>query len=148
MNSPLKKRGIRFVKTFPAVLRDPRLSVGAKALYGVLKAYSDASGKCFPSLARLAADLNSNRKSVVAWMKELTGLHVVFRAPSYKDGLQTTSVYTMNDEHFVKHLAVKPAGPKNGPLGQSKKRTTEVDPLKKSAEAGNVIPMPKTGTAG
>lgn len=54
------------------VLRDPDLSLGAKALYGALMTYADNRTKlAFPGQERVAADLGCTVRTVYKYMKEL-----------------------------------------------------------------------------
>ena len=90
------------------VLRDGRLSFGARLSYAILLAYAWQEGSCFPGQERMARDLGVSRQSVSEFLREL-------RRAGYIDwrrrGLGRTNVYTILDlEADVKpglHLDVK-----------------------------------------
>lgn len=138
-----QRSGPRFAKAYTKLLRDPSISPGAKALYCVLKSYADANSHCHPATATLADNLGVNRKTAVKWLRELEDSRIITRTPRYRQSVQTTSDYLLDDAHFAVHLARKDGGPKSGPQGWPKKRTTEVDPLKKST----VIKFPSQKSA-
>lgn len=139
-----RRSGGRFAKALTKIMRDPRISIGAKALYVVLKTYADQNSHCHPALSTLAKDLDCHRNSVVKWMHELVEVwHIVKRVERYVQSVQTSSDYFIDDEHFAKHCARSSAGPKKSPQGRHKKQSTEVDPLKKSTTPENVIKLPK-----
>ena len=104
MIHPKKKASPRFAKAFSAILRDPRLSAGAKGLYALLKTYCNEDGACWPSVETLAGHLNATKKTVSAWIKELCELRVVTKQ-SGKGG--SSNQYLFQDEHFARFLAQK-----------------------------------------
>lgn len=101
-------KGPRFAKALTAVMRDPRISVGAKALYVVLKTYAGADGWCYPSQPLLAACLDCTKKSVITYADELEAMSVITRQ---RGKGKAPTKYFLNDEHFAKFLAKKPQKP-------------------------------------
>ena len=100
------------------VLRDKRLSFGARLTYSLLLSYAWQEGSCFPGQERIAQELGVSRQSVSRFLQEL-------REAPYIDwerrGLGKTNVYYILDiEPDVKqglhqvvkrssHLVVNPA---------------------------------------
>tara|TARA_R110001632_G_scaffold11589_1_gene41564 strand:- start:462 stop:719 length:258 start_codon:yes stop_codon:yes gene_type:complete len=66
-----KKNSKRFGIVKHQVMTDPAVSVSAKALYAVLCCYANKERQCWPSVSRLADDLDSGQSSVNRWIKEL-----------------------------------------------------------------------------
>lgn len=96
---------MRFARALTPILRDPRISRGAKALYCLLLTYCDAQGACWPSISTLCADLGDcDRKTVIADAAELEQIGVITRVPGKG---KSSTTYMMNDAHFAKYLAKK-----------------------------------------
>ncbi len=113
--------GLRFVRAYTKVIRDTRISREARFLYVALKSYADASGSCFPSFAKLAADIGTGRRQVIRWMKELESFRVISKAPRMEGGLQSSNQYSIEDEHFARFLVPKKrqaSGDSAAPLGE------------------------------
>ncbi|MGB9866527.1 MAG: hypothetical protein ACPLPR_01265 [Bacillota bacterium] len=58
------------------VMKDPRTSVGAKAVYILLRHYAAMWG-VYPGEGELAADLGVTKQQVRKWMEELISLDLV-----------------------------------------------------------------------
>lgn len=61
------------------VYTNPKISVGAKALYGVLSSYANKDGICFPSVNRMATDLDKSTRQISRWIDELVEARVIIR---------------------------------------------------------------------
>jgi hypothetical protein len=59
------------VKLPREVLHHPRLTEGAKLLYGLLQGYAREEGICHPGLGRLAGDLGSSERTIRQRVREL-----------------------------------------------------------------------------
>lgn len=57
--------------------RNPNISVQAKAMYLLLASYAGAKGRCWPSVAALAADLGAHERTARKWLAELAQLGVI-----------------------------------------------------------------------
>src|SRR3989304_3984496 len=55
------------------VLKDKRLSFGARLTYAVLLSYAWQEDRCFPGQERMAKDLGTTDRSVRNFLKELKG---------------------------------------------------------------------------
>lgn len=80
---------------FPyVVLRDTRLSVGARLAYAVLLSYAWQEGSCFPGQLRMAKDMGITDRHLRRFLVELrdTG-YVVWR----KNGAGGTNTYVLLD---------------------------------------------------
>lgn len=53
------------------VLRDSKLSPGARLAYAILLMYAWQEGSCFPGQARMAADLGASERHLRRFLKEL-----------------------------------------------------------------------------
>jgi biotin operon repressor len=60
-----------FTQVPNVVLRNPRLSMGAKLAYAVLLSYAWQDKSCFPGQARMARDMGCIEKSVRKYLQEL-----------------------------------------------------------------------------
>lgn len=63
------KRG--FAQIPNVVLRDPRLSGNAKAVYGLLLSYAWQDGECFPGQCLLADNMGCTKRTIINTLKEL-----------------------------------------------------------------------------
>jgi biotin operon repressor len=76
------------------VLRDGRLSFGARLTYTMLLSYAWQEGSCFPGQERIACDLGVSRQRISEYLREL-------RKVGYIDwkrrGLGKTNVYYVLD---------------------------------------------------
>jgi DNA-binding transcriptional MocR family regulator len=59
------------------ILRDPRLSVGAKVVYAMFLSYAWHNDSCFPGQERLAADIGMSRSRVTEYVAELVAAGLV-----------------------------------------------------------------------
>lgn len=75
-----------------AVLKNARLSFGAKTIYGLLLSYAWHNNQVFPGQETLARDAGTTRKTVNKYVRELAtaGLISVKRR-----GLGKTAIYTL-----------------------------------------------------
>ena len=65
------KKSNKFGIVMHEVCTNPNLSVQAKGLYSILCCYANKERQCWPSISRLADDLDSGQSSVDRWIKEL-----------------------------------------------------------------------------
>ena len=69
---------VRFAQVPKWVIRHPRLSVGAKALYADIMTYADnGTRSAFPSRERMASDLNVSVSTIGRYIKELESADVI-----------------------------------------------------------------------
>lgn len=73
-DNPLEAEGYCVVPA--AVMRNPRVSAGAKALYSLLRYYAARDGS-FPGTGELAANLGVTVRQVNKWMGELIAAGLV-----------------------------------------------------------------------
>ena len=78
------------------VLRDKRLSFGARLTYAVLLSYAWQEERCFPGQKRMAQDLGTSDRSIRTFLKEL-------KRRGYVDwkqqGLNKPNIYYILDYH-------------------------------------------------
>lgn len=53
------------------ILKNPSLSIQAKALYAVLCTYADINRKCYPSINTLSNNLNKSKIQIRRYLREL-----------------------------------------------------------------------------
>lgn len=85
---PLVRGGFTQLPNF--ILRDPRLSVGAKVTYAMFLSYAWHNDSCFPGQERLARDMGMSQSRVSEFIKSLqtAGLIEIVRR-----GLGRTNIY-------------------------------------------------------
>ena len=76
------------------VLRDKRLSFGARLTYTMLLSYAWQEGSCFPGQERIAHDLGISRQSVSKFLQELRSNGLI---DWERRGLGKTNVYYILD---------------------------------------------------
>jgi len=76
------------------VLRDKRLSFGARLTYTMLLSYAWQEGSCFPGQERIAQDLGISRQSVSKFLQELRKGGLI---DWKRRGLGKTNVYYILD---------------------------------------------------
>ena len=76
------------------VLRDKRLSFGARLTYTMLLSYAWQEGSCFPGQERIAHDLGISRQSVSKFLQELRRNGLI---DWERRGLGKTNVYYILD---------------------------------------------------
>lgn len=76
------------------VLRDRRLSIGARLAYAVLLSYAWQEGSCFPGQDRMADDLGVSRRMLLRYLDELKRRRYV---DWKRRGLNKTNVYYILD---------------------------------------------------
>ncbi len=82
-----------FTQVPNVVLRDTRLSPGAKLCYALLLSYAWQKDSCFPGQETLAEDAGASRRSIVRFMKELEQSGYLEKK---RRGLGKTNVYTLH----------------------------------------------------
>lgn len=86
------KRGFTQLPNY--VLRDKRLSFGARLAYAVLLSYAWQEDSCFPGQDRMAKDLGTSRRSINSYLKELKDVGFI---DWKRRGLTKTNVYYILD---------------------------------------------------
>ena len=76
------------------VLRDVRLSVGARLAYAVLLMYAWQEGSCFPGQGRMADDLGLSQRSLRRFLTELRDLGYISWRKVLPGG---TNTYVLHD---------------------------------------------------
>jgi biotin operon repressor len=99
--NPVLQGGFTQVPNF--ILKDAKLSVGAKVTYAMFLSYAWHNDSCFPGQDRLAEDMGMSRSRVTEFVGELekSGLISIQRR-----GQGKTNLYTI-------HFQVQPAVDKN-----------------------------------
>ena len=98
--NPVLQNGFTQVPNF--ILKDAKLSLGAKVTYSIFLSYAWHNDSCFPGQDRLAVDMGMSRSRRTEFVGELerAGLVSIERR-----GQGKTNLYTI-------HFQVKPAGDK------------------------------------
>lgn len=133
-----KKRGVRFVKAFTAILRDSRIKPVDKCVLWAIKSYSNAEGYCIPSVATICTDLGINRDTVQGSLIRLEAIGLLKRQPRFERGNRTSSLYLFMDEHFAKHCAKR--GCRKFPLSTLAGKS-DTSKIKKEQIPANVVPI-------
>jgi len=81
-----------FTQVPNVVLRNPRISFGAKLAYAVLLSYAWQDKSCFPGQERMAHDLGVTSRSVRTYLAELESAGFIVVA---QRGLNKTNLYTL-----------------------------------------------------
>ena len=99
-DNPVLKGGFTQVPNF--ILKDPRISVGAKVVYAMFLSYAWHNDSCFPGQDRLAQDMGMSRSRVTEFVGDLerAGFVTIERR-----GQGKTNLYTI-------HFQVKQTGDK------------------------------------
>src|SRR4051794_16988343 len=89
--NPVVREGFTQVPNF--ILKDPKLSMGAKVAYAMFLSYAWNNDYCFPGQERLAEDMGMSRPRVSQFIGELekSGLISIQRR-----GQGKTNLYTIN----------------------------------------------------
>ena len=89
--NPVLRGGFTQVPNF--ILKDPKLSVGAKIAYAMFLSYAWHNDSCFPGQDRLAQDMGMSRSRVTEFVGELDrgGLITIERR-----GQGKTNIYTIH----------------------------------------------------
>jgi len=82
-----------------AALRRRDISDTAKLIYCTISTYADEHGRCWPSQATIAADLDLRRETVSRAVNELeaAGVVEIIRRPPTRDGQRRTHIYRLTD---------------------------------------------------
>lgn len=83
------------------ILRDPRVSVGAKVVYAMFLSYAWHNDSCFPGQERLAEDIGMSRSRVTEFISELNKASLI---TIKRRGQGKTNVYVVR---FQVKAAVK-----------------------------------------
>ena len=62
------------------IMTNPEISVQAKSLYSLLSVYCNKKRKCFPSITRLADELNVSERYISILIKELKEKKVITKS--------------------------------------------------------------------
>lgn len=81
-----------FTQVPNVILRNPKLSLGARMAYGVLLSYAWQEKSCFPGQARMARDMGCIEKSVRTYLHELEKAGVI---KVRRRGQGKTNLYTL-----------------------------------------------------
>jgi DNA-binding MarR family transcriptional regulator len=82
-----------FTQVPNVILRDKKLTLGAKMTYAMLLSYAWQKESCFPGQERLAQDIGVSKRSVVSFMRELVRSGYVEKK---RRGLGKTNVYIVH----------------------------------------------------
>jgi hypothetical protein len=99
LNEALKK-GFTQIPNY--ILRDSKLSFGARLVYAVLLSYAWQEDSCFPGQERIAEDLGTSDRSVRTYLSELKERRYV---DWKQQGLNKTNVYYILDYQPLKSEA-------------------------------------------
>ena len=90
-DNPVLRGGFTQVPNF--ILKDPKLSVGAKVAYAMFLSYAWHNESCFPGQERLAADMGMTRPRVTQLIAELERFRLV---SIQRRGQGKTNLYTIH----------------------------------------------------
>ena len=88
---PIALHGFTQIPNF--ILRDPKISIGAKTVYALLLSYAWHNDLCFPGQEKLAKDMGMGIASVNRFIKELENCALI---EIMRRGQGKTNVYTVN----------------------------------------------------
>lgn len=88
---PIAQHGFTQLPNF--ILRDPRISIGAKTAFALLLSYAWNNNRCFPGQERLAKDMGMGIASVNRFIKELEDFSLI---EITRRGQGKTNFYTLN----------------------------------------------------
>lgn len=89
---------VGFAQVSYVILRDTRLSLGAKLVYQILLSYAMQKGECFPGQDRIADDIGINVRTVREHLTELKNFGLI----SYrKRGFARTNLYIIENPRSV-----------------------------------------------
>ena len=88
---PIAQHGFTQLPDF--ILRDPKISIGAKTAYALLLSYAWHNDLCFPGQERLATDMGMGVSSVNRFIKELEECSLI---EITRRGQGKTNFYTIN----------------------------------------------------
>ena len=81
---------------FESIYADERLSHRARAVYMYLRDRSDADGKCWPGIKRIASDLHLSRRTVQRALADLEQAGYIRRDERFREnGSRTSNLYTI-----------------------------------------------------
>lgn len=86
------------------VLKDKKLSFGARLAYAVLLSYAWQENSCFPGQDKMAVDLGITRRMVIRYLKELKDRRYV---DWQRRGLNKTNIYYILDYKPLTEAEVK-----------------------------------------
>ena len=86
------KRGFTQLPNY--VLRDDKLTFGARLAYAVLLSYAWQENSCFPGQDKMAKDLGTSRRSINSYLKELKDAGYI---DWKRRGLTKTNIYYILD---------------------------------------------------
>jgi hypothetical protein len=93
MTDPIARGGFTQVPNF--ILKDPKLSVGAKVAYAMFLSYAWHNDFCFPGQDGLAKDMGMTRPRVTQLIAELQGAGLI---TIQRRGQGKTNVYTIHSQ--------------------------------------------------
>jgi len=88
---PIALHGFTQLPNF--ILKDPKISIGAKTAYALLLSYAWHNQLCFPGQERLAKDMGMSVASVNRFLKELETISLI---EITRRGQGKTNFYTIN----------------------------------------------------
>lgn len=94
-----------------AVMRMKGLSVGSKALYALLASYTGSKEYCFPSIKRIAEDLDVKEDTVYKYMKELKKNKLLIVSKLYPNTTRNNNKYEIcyiEEDYDIKPLDEMP----------------------------------------
>ena len=102
------------------VLRDVRLSVGARLAYAVLLMYAWQEGSCFPGQERMAKDMGLSARHLRRFLGELRDLGYVSWRKAMPWGTNTYMVHDVKSklQTKAKRTSVSPRGGHRRPIGK------------------------------
>ncbi len=89
---------------FKATLRNPKLSLSAKAVLFIIKSYGNSDGTyCYPSEETLASDAGCSIRTIQRAISELRSARLLYgEQRSNKDGTKSTVGFLIDDERHAK----------------------------------------------
>lgn len=97
-----KKGGYGIV--YQCVLREPTISIEAKAVYAYLAGYAGVNDECFPSISLMCSELGISKSRLYKHMKILVEAGVVEKVQTYSGNIKSKVIYRLT--HSISNVSV------------------------------------------
>lgn len=101
-----KKQGPPFVRAFKIVVRDPKLSLQARAVLSIIRSYANTNGThCYPSIDKIQADAGCPRRTLERYLSELRKACLIYTEQrKTKGGRRSSCLFLLFDEERARLL--------------------------------------------
>ena len=97
-----KKGGYGIV--YQCVLREPAISIEAKAVYAYLAGYAGVNDECFPSISLMCSELGISKTRLYKHMNMLVDAGVVEKVQTYNGNIKNKVIYRLT--HSISNSSV------------------------------------------